>query len=72
MIVYLCCLTEVKLALMCTSIKQITAYKRQPHFYAPVSRRAVLCNWVWQAGVHTGFRTITLVLYIGSLTNLAT
>ena len=23
-------------------------------------------------GVHTGFRTITLVLYIGSLTNLAT
>jgi len=25
-----------------------------------------------RAGVHTGFRTITLVLYIGSLPNLAT
>ena len=25
-----------------------------------------------QAGVHTGFSTITLVLYIGSLPNLAT
>ena len=26
----------------------------------------------WAVGVHTGFRTITLVLYIGSLPNLAT
>jgi hypothetical protein len=26
----------------------------------------------WRVGVHTGFRTITLVLYIGSLPNLAT
>jgi hypothetical protein len=26
----------------------------------PVSRLSVLCNWVWQAGVHAGFRTITL------------
>jgi hypothetical protein len=43
-----------------------------PLFYTPVSRRAVLCDWVWRAGVHTGFRTITLVLYIGSLPNLAT
>ena len=37
-------------------------------FYTPVSRRAELCDWVWRAGVwagvHTGFRTITLVLYI--------
>jgi hypothetical protein len=33
---------------------------------------AVLCDWIWRAGVHTGFRTITLVLYIGSLTNLTT
>ena len=46
-------------------------------FYTPVSRRAVLCDWVWRAvggrpGVHTGFRTITLVLYIGSIANLAT
>jgi hypothetical protein len=42
-------------------------------FYTPVSRRSVLCDWVWwRAGVHTGFRTITLVLYIGSLPNLAT
>ena len=33
-----------------------------------VSRRAVLCDWVLRvAGVHAGFRTITLVLYIGSL-----
>jgi hypothetical protein len=39
------------------------------HFYTPVSRPAVLCDW---AGVHTGFRTITLVLYIGSLPNLVT
>ena len=32
-----------------------------------------LCDWVWwAAGVHTGFRTITLVLNIGSLPNLAT
>ena len=40
-------------------------------FYTPVSRRAVLCDWVWRAGggVYTGFRTITLVLYIGSLPN---
>ena len=38
----------------------------------PVSRLSVLCNWVWQAGVHAGFRTITLVPYIGSLPNLAT
>jgi hypothetical protein len=37
------------------------------HFYTPV-----LCDWVWRSGIHTGFRTITLVLYIGSLTNLAT
>jgi hypothetical protein len=43
------------------------------HFYMPVSRLAVLCDWVWwAAGVHTGFRTITLVLYIGSLLYLAT
>jgi hypothetical protein len=42
------------------------------HFYTPVSRRAVLCDSVWRAGVHTGFRTITLVLYIGSLPNLVT
>ena len=42
------------------------------HFYMPVSRRAVLCDWVWRAGVHTGFRTITLVLYIRSLPNLGT
>ena len=48
-------------------------------FDTPVSRRAVLCDWVWRAGGragghtgHTGFRTITFVLYIGSLPNLAT
>ena len=41
-------------------------------FYAPVSRRAVLYDWVGRAGVHTGFRTITLVLYIRSLPNLVT
>ena len=28
--------------------------------------------WLGMAGVHTGFHTITLVLYIGSLPNLAT
>ena len=28
--------------------------------------------WLGMAGVHTGFRTITLVLYIRSLPNLAT
>ena len=28
--------------------------------------------WLGMVGVHTGFRTITLVLYIGSLQNLAT
>ena len=41
-------------------------------FYTPVSRRAVLWDWVWRAGVHTGFHTITLVLYIGSLPELVT
>jgi hypothetical protein len=41
-------------------------------FIRPSRDRAVLCDWVWRAGVHTGFRTITLVLYIGSLPNLAT
>ena len=41
-------------------------------FYMAVSRRSVLCDWVWRAGVHTGFCTITLGLYIGSLPNLAT
>ena len=48
------------------SVKKIT-------YYTPVSRQAILCDWVWRAsGVHTGFRTITLVLYIGSLPNLTT
>ena len=42
------------------------------NFYTPVSRRSILCDWVWRAGVHTGFRTMTLVLYIWSLPNLAT
>jgi hypothetical protein len=42
------------------------------HFYTPFSRRAVLCDWVWRAGIHTGLCTITLVLYIRSLPNLAT
>ena len=41
-------------------------------FHTPVSRRAILCDWVWRTGVHTGFRTITLVLYIEYLPNLAT
>jgi hypothetical protein len=50
-------------------------------YFTPVSRRAVLCDWVWRAagggrrevgGIHTGFRIIILVLYIGSLPNLAT
>ena len=41
-------------------------------FIRPSGDGAVLCDWVWRAGVHTGFRTITLVLYIGSLPNLAT
>jgi hypothetical protein len=42
------------------------------NFYTPVSRRSVLCDWVWRAGVHTGFRTIALILFIGSLPNLVT
>jgi hypothetical protein len=46
--------------------------KNKMTFYTPVLRRAVLCDWVWWAGVHTGFRTITLVLDIRSLPNLAT
>ena len=48
-------------------------FSQQP-FNTPVSRRAVLCDWVWwwRVGVHTGFCTITLVLYIRSLPNLAT
>jgi hypothetical protein len=25
------------------------------HFYTLVLRLAVLCDWVWQAGIHTGF-----------------
>ena len=33
---------------------------------------AVLCDWVWRVGIHTGFCTITLVLYFRSLPNLAT
>jgi hypothetical protein len=40
-------------------------------FYTPVLRRGRIM-WLGMAGVHTGFRTITLVLYIGSLSNLAT
>ena len=39
-------------------------------FYTPVLRQH--CDWVWWMGFHTGFCTITLVLYIGSLPNLAT
>jgi hypothetical protein len=50
--------------------------KKYSLFIRPSRDGAVLCDWVWRAGgwagVHTGFRTITLVLYIGSLTNLAT
>jgi hypothetical protein len=56
--------------------KTIKIWYPHPHpcvnFFTPVSRRAVLCDWVWQTGVRTGFCTITLVLYIGSLPNLAT
>jgi hypothetical protein len=48
-----------------------TIWQNKTH-YTPVSRRAVSCDWVWRSGVHTGFCTITLVLYIGSLPNLAT
>ena len=51
---------------------EVLFFQRVIYFYTPVSRRAVLCDWVWLAGVHTGFRTITLVLYIGSLPSLAT
>ena len=40
--------------------------------YARLGDGAVLCDWVWRAaGVHTGFCTITFVLYIESLPNLA-
>ena len=43
--------------------------------YTPVSRRGRIM-WLgmqgWRVGIHTGFYTITLVLYIGSLPNLAT
>jgi hypothetical protein len=48
-------------------------YKRGPNSiseFGPLlypfctSFSAVLCDWVWRAGVHTGFGTITLVLYI--------
>ena len=50
------------------------------NLYTSVSRRAVLCDWVWRAadgmrwaaGVLTGFHTITLVLYIQSLPTWAT
>jgi hypothetical protein len=39
-------------------------------FIRPSRDRAVLCDWVWRAGVHTGFRTITLVLYNQIFTKL--
>ena len=39
---------------------------------APFNLNNVRIMWLGMAGVHTGFRTITLVLYIGSLPNLAT
>jgi hypothetical protein len=52
--------------------KSWNSFRFAYHFYTPVSRRAVLCDWVWRAGVHTGFCTITLVLYIGSLPDLTT
>jgi hypothetical protein len=42
-------------------------------FITLVSRRAVLCYWVWRAGGRPhSFRTLTLVLYFGSLSNLTT
>ena len=34
--------------------------------------RLDVIGYAGRVGVHTGFRTITLVLYIGSLPNLAT
>jgi hypothetical protein len=33
-------------------------------FIRPSRDGAVLCDWVWRACVHTGFRTITLVLSV--------
>jgi hypothetical protein len=41
-----------------------------PFLYAHLEAGRIM--WLGMAGVHTGFRTITLVLYIGSLPNLAT
>ena len=41
-----------------------------PFLYARLETGRIM--WLGTAGVHTGFRTITLVLYIGSLPNLAT
>ena len=59
----------------CEHITCLLYIVRFGFYYTPVSRRAVLCDWVWRVGgwtvVHTGFCTITLVLYIGSLPNLA-
>jgi hypothetical protein len=33
-------------------------------FYTPVSRRTVLCDWVWRGGGPTGFFTKNLFLFI--------
>ena len=59
------------LQLLYDSYVDFTCMNKFLYFYMPV-----LCDWVWRAGgragVHTGFRAITLVLYIRSLPNLAT
>jgi hypothetical protein len=41
-----------------------------PFLYARLKTGRIM--WLGMAGVHTGFRTITVVLYIRSLPNLAT
>ena len=56
----------------CAHFAMLKMKRLNIYFYTTISRRAVLCDWVWRAGVHTGFHTITLVLYVGSLPNLAT
>ena len=40
------------------SLSQLPIPPSLLYSYAPVSKRSALCDWVWRAGVHTGFRMI--------------
>ena len=67
---------QIYVAGQCQSLQNIViqCVFNSPSLYARLETVRIMCLGMvgGRAGVHTGFRTITLVLYIRSLRNLAT